>query len=156
MVTPTAWLAPVTPVPLWPAAFFILGRIEGVDRPALASMIPTEKDPIVLLDVGANVDYQTPPPLAIWPHGRGLGQGILGGKIPALACFPLAKRKAKGNTQVKEAYELFKMAENIDFKGNIEGRDLFTGNVDVVVCDGFVGNVALKLWKVWPLRQPIF
>lgn len=124
---------------------FILGRIEGVDRPALASMIPTEKDPIVLLDVGANVDCKPHHLLQFGLMGAAWAKGILGRENPGIGLLSIGEEEGKGNTQVKEAYELFKMAENIDFKGNIEGRDLFTGNVDVVVCDGFVGNVALKL-----------
>lgn len=124
---------------------FILGRIEGVDRPALASMIPTEKDPIVVLDVGANVDCKPHHLLQFGLMGAAWAKGILGRENPGIGLLSIGEEEGKGNSQVKEAYELFKMAENIDFKGNIEGRDLFTGNVDVVVCDGFVGNVALKL-----------
>ena len=114
---------------------FIMGRIPGVERPALASLLPTEKEPVVLLDVGATVDCK---PYNIFQFG-------LMGDAFARDILSIGEEEGKGNSQVKEAYELFKMAQNLNFSGNIEGRDLFTGEMDVAVCDGFVGNVALKL-----------
>ena len=109
---------------------FIMGRIPGVERPALASLLPTEKEPVVLLDVGATVDCK--------PYN-------INKESPRVGLLSIGEEEGKGNSQVKEAYELFKMAQNLNFSGNIEGRDLFTGEMDVAVCDGFVGNVALKL-----------
>ncbi len=124
---------------------FILGRIPGVDRPALASVIPTEKEPCVVVDVGANVDCRPHNLLQFGLMGSALSKGILGVENPRIGLLSIGEEEGKGNSLVKEAYELFKMAGNIGFIGNAEGRDLFTGDFDVVVCDGFVGNVVLKL-----------
>ncbi len=124
---------------------FILGRIPGVDRPALASVIPTEKEPCVIVDVGANVDCRPHNLLQFGLMGSALSKGILGVENPRIGLLSIGEEEGKGNSLVKEAYELFKMAGNIGFIGNAEGRDLFTGDFDVVVCDGFVGNVVLKL-----------
>ena len=124
---------------------FILGRIPGVDRPALASLIPTEKEPTVIVDVGANVDCKPHHLFQFGLMGSALAKGILGVEHPRIGLLSIGEEEGKGNSQVKEAYELFKMAGNLGFAGNVEGRDLFTGDVDVIVCDGFVGNVVLKL-----------
>lgn len=124
---------------------FILGRIPGVDRPALASVIPTEKAPCVVVDVGANVDCKPHNLLQFGLMGSAFSKGILGVENPRIGLLSIGEEEGKGNSLVKEAYELFKMAGNIGFVGNAEGRDLFTGNFDVIVCDGFVGNVVLKL-----------
>ncbi len=124
---------------------FIMGRIPGVERPALASLLPTEKDPIVLLDVGATVDCKPYNIFQFGLMGNAFARDILNKEAPRVGLLSIGEEEGKGNSQVKEAYELFKMAQNLNFTGNIEGRDLFTGDVDVAVCDGFVGNVALKL-----------
>jgi glycerol-3-phosphate acyltransferase PlsX len=123
---------------------FVLGRIKGVERPALAGIMPTEKDPIVVIDVGANVDSK---PYHLFQFGlmaSVFAQDVLGRPNPRVGLLSIGEEEGKGNVQVKEAFELFKLA-SLNFVGNVEGRDIFTGNVDVVVCDGFVGNVALKL-----------
>lgn len=124
---------------------FILGRINGVDRPALASVIPTEGEPTVVVDVGANVDCKPHHLLQFGLMGSAFAKSILGIERPSIGLLSIGEEEGKGNSQVKEAYELFKMAGDIGFTGNVEGRNLFTGEVDVVVCDGFVGNVVLKL-----------
>lgn len=124
---------------------FILGRINGVERPALASVLPTEKKPLVLLDVGANVDCRPHHLFQFGLMADAFAKDLLNIESPRVSILSIGEEEGKGNLQVKEAYELFKMAQNLNFVGNVEGRDLFTGNVDVVVCDGFVGNVALKL-----------
>ncbi|BFR49064.1 phosphate acyltransferase PlsX [Nitratidesulfovibrio sp. HK-II] len=125
---------------------FIMGRIPGVDRPALASIMPTEKNPIVLLDVGANVDCKPHHLFQFGLMADAFARDLLGCDSPRIGLLSIGEEEGKGNTQVKEAYELFKLAQNgINFVGNVEGRDIFSGEVDVVVCDGFVGNVALKL-----------
>ncbi len=124
---------------------FIMGRITGVDRPALASVMPTEKKPIVLLDVGANVDCKPHHLFQFGLMADAYARDLLNYAEPRIGLLSIGEEEGKGNSQVKEAYDLFKMARNIRFVGNVEGRDLFTGDVDVVVCDGFVGNVALKL-----------
>lgn len=124
---------------------FIMGRIPGVERPALASLLPTEKEPVVLLDVGATVDCKPYNIFQFGLMGDAFARDILNKESPRVGLLSIGEEEGKGNSQVKEAYELFKMAQNLNFSGNIEGRDLFTGEVDVAVCDGFVGNVALKL-----------
>ena len=124
---------------------FIMGRIPGVERPALASLLPTEKEPVVLLDVGATVDCKPHNIFQFGLMGDAFARDILNKESPRVGLLSIGEEEGKGNSQVKEAYELFKMAQNLNFSGNIEGRDLFTGEMDVAVCDGFVGNVALKL-----------
>ena len=124
---------------------FIMGRIPGVERPALASLLPTEKEPVVLLDVGATVDCKPCNIFQFGLMGDAFARDILNKESPRVGLLSIGEEEGKGNSQVKEAYELFKMAQNLNFSGNIEGRDLFTGEMDVAVCDGFVGNVALKL-----------
>ncbi len=123
---------------------FVLGRIEGVERPALASFLPTEKKPVVLIDVGANVDAK---PFHLFQFGLMadvLAKTVLGYEKPRVGILSIGEEEGKGNIQVKEAYDIFRKS-SLNFKGNVEGRDIFTGDIDVVVCDGFVGNVALKL-----------
>lgn len=124
---------------------FIMGRIPGVERPALASLLPTEKEPVVLLDVGATIDCKPYNIFQFGLMGDAFARDILNKESPRVGLLSIGEEEGKGNSQVKEAYELFKMAQNLNFSGNIEGRDLFTGEMDVAVCDGFVGNVALKL-----------
>ncbi|MBS5049882.1 MAG: phosphate acyltransferase PlsX, partial [Desulfovibrionaceae bacterium] len=124
---------------------FILGRIPGVERPALATILPTEKAPMLLLDVGANVECRPHHLFQFGLMGTTFAQDILGYETPRLGILSIGEEEGKGNSLVKSSYDLLKMAQNLNFLGNVEGRDLFTGNVDVVVCDGFVGNVALKL-----------
>ena len=124
---------------------FIMGRIPGVERPAHASLLPTEKEPVVLLDVGATVDCKPYNIFQFGLMGDAFARDILNKESPRVGLLSIGEEEGKGNSQVKEAYELFKMAQNLNFSGNIEGRDLFTGEMDVAVCDGFVGNVALKL-----------
>ncbi|MBI9080143.1 MAG: phosphate acyltransferase PlsX [Pseudodesulfovibrio sp.] len=123
---------------------FVLGRIKGVMRPALAGIMPTEKDPVVLIDVGANVDSK---PLHLFQFGLMadvFARCVLGMKRPGVGLLSIGEEEGKGNAMVREAYDLLRDSQ-LRFIGNVEGRDIFTGDVDVVVCDGFVGNVALKL-----------
>jgi len=123
---------------------FVLGRIPGVERPALAGILFTEKSSMVLIDVGANVDCK---PFHLFQFGLMadvFAKDVLGVHRPRVGLLSIGEEEGKGNVQVKEAFDLFKLS-SLNFVGNVEGRDIFTGNVDVVVCDGFVGNVALKL-----------
>jgi len=123
---------------------FVLGRIKGVERPALASIMPTEKSPVVLIDVGANVDSK-PYNLAQFAiMGDVLARDVLCVKKPRVGLLSIGEEEGKGNVVVKEAYDLMKETK-LNFVGNVEGRDIFTGNLDVAVCDGFVGNICLKL-----------
>ena len=123
---------------------FIMGRLPGVERPALATLLPTEKNPVVVLDVGANVDCRPYHLFQFGLMGDAFARDLLGYASPRVSILSIGEEEGKGNSQVKEAYDLLKMAQNLNFAGNAEGRDIFIGNIDVVVCDGFVGNVALK------------
>jgi glycerol-3-phosphate acyltransferase PlsX len=124
---------------------FIIGRLPGVERPALAAMLPTEKRPVLVLDVGANVDCKPYHLFQFGLMGEAFARDILSYPSPRVSLLSIGEEEGKGNSQVKVAYDLLKMAQNINFVGNAEGRDIFTGELDVVVCDGFVGNVVLKL-----------
>ena len=124
---------------------FILGRIPGVERPALATIMPTEKAPVLFTDVGANVDCRPHHLFQFGLMADAYARNILNRPQPSIGLLSIGEEEGKGNSQVKEAYDIFKMAGNLNFIGNVEGRDLFTGNVDIIVCDGFVGNVVLKL-----------
>jgi len=124
---------------------FIIGRIPGVERPALAAFLPTEKNPLVVIDAGANVDCRPYHLFQFGLMGDAFARDIFGYPSPRVALLNIGEEEGKGNSQVKEAYELYKMAEHVNFVGNAEGRDIFSGDMDVVVCDGFVGNIIVKM-----------
>lgn len=124
---------------------FIMGRLPGVERPALSALLPTEKNPVVVLDAGANVDCRPYHLFQFGLMGDAFARDLLGYPSPRVALLSIGEEEGKGNSQVKEAYELLKLAQNVNFIGNAEGRDIFTGEVDVVICDGFVGNVVVKM-----------
>lgn len=123
---------------------FILGRINGVDRPALASIMPTLKNPIVLIDVGANADCKPYNLVQFGLMAEVLARCVLGIQSPKVGILSIGEEEGKGNSLTKDAFTLLK-GSSLNFIGNVEGRDVFTGDTDVIVCDGFVGNVALKL-----------
>jgi glycerol-3-phosphate acyltransferase PlsX len=122
-----------------------LGMIRGVQRPALATAMPSERGtPVVLLDVGANVD-STPEMLAQFAvMGEIYSRAIFHIASPRVGLLSIGEEEHKGNELTKSAAPLLKSLP-INFIGNVEGRDIFTGMADVVVCDGFIGNVALKV-----------
>lgn len=124
---------------------FTVGRLPGVERPALAAMLPTEKNPVVVIDAGANVDCRPYHLFQFGLMGDAFARDLLNYPAPRVSLLSIGEEEGKGNSQVKEAYELLKIAQNINFIGNAEGRDIFTGDIDVVVCDGFVGNVVVKM-----------
>src|SRR5580658_2140487 len=126
-------------------AKIIHGMVRGVDRPALASALPTQTgSPVVVLDVGANVD-STPEMLAQFAvMGEIYSRAIFHISSPRVGLLSIGEEEHKGNDLTKAAAPLLK-ALPINFIGNVEGRDIFTGMADVVVCDGFIGNVALKV-----------
>lgn len=123
---------------------FILGRIEGIDRPALAGILPTEKKHMVLIDVGANVDCKPHNLVQFALMADVLARCVLGVPKPRVGLMSIGEEEGKGNYQVKLVFDLLRKS-SLHFVGNVEGRAVFTGDVDVVVCDGFVGNVVLKL-----------
>lgn len=125
------------------ASLLGMGRIKGIDRPAIASVFPTAGGGTVLLDVGANVDSRPRNLLQFGIMGHLYAQKILGMENPSVGLLNVGEEDTKGNELTQEAFPLLKEA-GLNFKGNVEGRDLFNGSVNVVVCDGFVGNIVLK------------
>jgi len=120
-----------------------LGRLKGVSRPALVTLMPAKKDSrTVLLDVGANVDCKADHLQEFAVMGHYYAQDMLGIKAPSIGLLANGEEESKGNEVTKEAFKLLKDYEG--FKGNVEGGDIFNGSVDVVVCDGFIGNLVLK------------
>ena len=124
---------------------FIIGRLKGVERPALCTMLPTEKSPVVLLDAGANVDCRPYHLFQFGLMGDAFARDILDYESPRVSILSIGEEEGKGNSQVKEAFDLLKSAKHLNFMGNAEGRDIFTGDLDVIVCDGFVGNIVVKM-----------
>ncbi len=126
-------------------ARFVIGTLPSVDRPALAAAFPNMKEKIsVILDVGANVDSKPAQIEQFAVMGEIYYRAIWGVKRPRIALLSIGEEEAKGNELTREAAILLKQLP-LNFVGNVEGRDVFRGNVDVVVCDGFIGNIALKL-----------
>jgi len=122
----------------------VMGRLPEVDRPALASVFPGLHGPTVLIDVGANVDCTPLMLLQFGYMGAVYAERVVGIADPKVGLLSIGEETSKGNTLVRHAHENFK-ASALNFIGNVEGRDLFLGRADVVVCDGFVGNVCLKV-----------
>lgn len=125
------------------AAVRKLGRMEHVSRPGIASIFPTLKKPVVMMDVGANVDCR-PQHLFQFAVMASAFSHIFDIDRPRIGILSIGEEVGKGNTLVKETYARL-AASALNFVGNVEGRDVFQGNVDVIVCDGFVGNICLKL-----------
>ena len=126
------------------AAHSAFGMMAGVDRPALAATIPTKRGPAVLLDVGASVDCRPHHLLQFAVIGNAYAHVVLGTASPRVALLSIGEEETKGNELTREAHRLLKTAP-FTFIGNIEARDIYKGRADVIVCDGFVGNVALKI-----------
>jgi len=126
------------------AAQLILHRIRGVGRPAIATPMPTPDGVTLMLDSGANVDSKPEHLVQSGVMGSLYAQYVFGIEHPRVGLLNIGEEETKGNEQVKETYQLLKVESNIHFCGNAEGRDVPKGNFDVVICDGFVGNVVLK------------
>lgn len=124
-------------------ATFDIGRIRGVDRPAIATTLPTLKGRTLLLDAGANVDCSARNLLQFGLLGSIYAEKVLKRTRPTIGLLNIGSEAGKGNDLTKLAYDLFK-ASDLNFHGNVEGKDVFEGAVDVVVCDGFAGNILLK------------
>lgn len=125
------------------SSLLILGRIAGVDRPAISTLMPSAKGVVVLLDVGANVDCKPQHLLQFAVMGSLYAERVLGLPSPKVGLLNIGSEETKGNELTLAAYKLLKDSQ-INFVGNVEGRDLFLSGSDVAVCDGFVGNVVLK------------
>lgn len=126
------------------AGILTLGRIKGVDRPAFTSIFPSDKGKVIILDVGANVDCRPEQLFQFGIMAHAFASSCFDIKDPKIGLLNIGEEGSKGNEQVRQAHELFQ-ASPLNFIGNVEGRDIFAGDVEIVVCDGFVGNVALKL-----------
>lgn len=128
---------------LMATARFVLKTIPGIDRPAIAKLLPTSKGTSCMLDLGANVDCTPAQLLQFGIMGSELVSSLSGKANPTVGLLNIGSEDIKGNETVKQAAELLKDAA-LNFYGNVEGNDIYRGTVDVVVCDGFTGNVALK------------
>jgi glycerol-3-phosphate acyltransferase PlsX len=126
------------------AAVLTVGRIKGVERPALAVIFPGAKGNVVLIDVGANVDTKPRQLFEFGIMGDIFTHSLLNIDNPRVGILNIGQEGGKGNEQVRIAHDLFKKGP-FNFIGNVEGRDIFSGDVQVIVSDGFVGNVAVKL-----------
>src|SRR5213595_1218559 len=129
------------------ACFLELRRLPGVARPAIAVVIPAEPGPSVLLDSGANADARPEHLLQFAHMGSVFSEEVLGVRNPQVRLLSIGEEPEKGNQLTLEAHALLENAEGLNFAGNTESRDLLRGAADVVVCDGFTGNVALKLME---------
>lgn len=125
------------------SAYMVLGMIDGVDRPALAAILPNAKGHTVLLDVGANVDSKPAHLREFAVMGHFYAQMLFGIAEPRVGLLSIGEEEGKGNELTRETFRVLKET-GLNFIGNAEGRDVFNGNADVVVCDGFIGNVVLK------------
>ena len=126
------------------AAQLILRRIKGIGRPTIATPMPTPKGVTLLLDSGANVDSKPEHLVQSGIMGAIYAEHVFGTKNPRVGLLNIGEEETKGNEQAKATYQLLKTMHTINFQGNAEGRDIPKGNFDVVICDGFVGNVVLK------------
>ncbi|HZK18761.1 MAG TPA: phosphate acyltransferase PlsX [Clostridia bacterium] len=120
-----------------------LGRISGIDRPALAGLLPSKNGVALLLDVGANIDCKPKNLLQFAVMGQLYAQKILGLSNPRVGLLSIGEESCKGNELTLSALPMLQKSD-FNFIGNVEGRHIFNGNADVIVCDGFVGNIVLK------------
>ncbi|UZG45247.1 phosphate acyltransferase PlsX [Caldimonas thermodepolymerans] len=127
---------------------YVLKTLDGIDRPAIATVMPNQKDGYTtVLDLGANVDCEPEHLLQFALMGSALVSAVQGKSQPTVGLLNIGEEVIKGNDTIKKAGELLRSAANsghLNFCGNVEGNDIFTGRADIIVCDGFVGNVALK------------
>jgi len=125
-------------------AKLVIGALEAVDRPALATVVPTRKSPCVLIDVGANVDCKPNQMVQFAIMGHIYSRAILGKDNPRVGLMSIGAEQSKGTELTKEVFKMLS-ASSLNFVGNVEGRDVYNGKVDVIVTDGFTGNVSLKI-----------
>jgi glycerol-3-phosphate acyltransferase PlsX len=125
-------------------SLFVLGKLEGIERPAIATFMPTLKGTSIILDVGANVDCKPNHLLQFAVMGDVYVKHLLKQPNPCVGLLSIGEEATKGNELTKEAFKLL-TETSLNFIGNVEGRDVMSGKADVVVCDGFIGNVVLKV-----------
>ena len=128
---------------LMATARYVLKMLPGIDRPAIASSLPSQKGTTYMLDLGANTDCTAENLLQFAVMGAMLVSSVTGNQKPSVGLLNIGSEDMKGNEVVRQAGELLRRS-HLNFYGNVEGNDIFKGTTDVVVCDGFVGNVALK------------
>ena len=127
-------------------AKMVLGSLAGIDRPALATAFPTATgNPCVMLDVGANVDSDPENLIQFAVMGNVFARNVLHMSNPRIGLLSIGEEDSKGNSLTRDTLPMLRELKGMNFIGNVEGRDLFNGRCDVIVCDGFVGNVALKI-----------
>jgi len=126
------------------AAIKKLGRLKGVARPGIASLFPTLKKPVTIMDIGANVDCRAQHLFQFAIMASACSSILLGIENPRIGLLSIGEETGKGNALVKETYSMLSQSK-LNFIGNVEGRDVYQGDVDVVICDGFVGNITLKV-----------
>lgn len=126
------------------AGMFVLKRIPGIDRPAIATLVPNLEDQTLVLDVGGNVDCKPPHLVQFALMGSVYVAQMLGKATPRIGLLSNGSEESKGNELTREANQILKRT-SLNYVGYTEGRDIYNANVDVVVCDGFVGNVVLKV-----------
>ncbi len=129
------------------ASTLLLGLHPGVERPAIGALFPTAGKRTLVLDAGANIDC-SPRELRGFAHvGSVYARDVLGRDEPSVGLLNIGEEEEKGNDAVRKTFELLKQDSGLNFVGNVEGRDILSGSCDVVVCDGFVGNVVLKFYE---------
>ncbi|MCP4050770.1 MAG: phosphate acyltransferase PlsX [bacterium] len=125
------------------ASTLILGKLPDIERPAIATVLPSKNNPVVMLDVGSNVDCKASYLNQFASMGHCMAQAVLRINNPRVGLLNIGEEVEKGNALTQKAFELIK-DQPINFVGNVEGKDILSGAVDVAVCDGFVGNALLK------------
>ncbi|MDV4151199.1 phosphate acyltransferase PlsX [Clostridium sp. AL.422] len=125
----------------------VVGRIKGIERPALAPIMPGKNGSFMIVDAGANVDCKPNYLVQFAKMGKIYYQGVLGTKNPSVGLVNIGAEEEKGNELTKAAHKLLKAEEQINFVGNVEPREVSKGDTNVLVCDGFVGNTLLKMYE---------
>ncbi len=128
-------------------AQLIVGRIRGIERPPLAPLLPTKKNPVLLIDCGANVDARSSHLVQFARMGSIYMENVMGVKNPKVGIVNIGAEEEKGNALVKETFPLLKECTDINFVGSVEARDIPAGVVDIAVCEAFTGNVILKTYE---------
>ncbi|MDR0454629.1 MAG: phosphate acyltransferase PlsX [Deferribacteraceae bacterium] len=126
------------------AAMLTLRTLDGINRPAIATVLPSVKKHFVMIDVGANVDSKPENYLHFAIMGSAYAKSVLHIESPEVGLLSIGEEDVKGNEITKTVFALLKKCKAINFTGNVEAKELFKGKADVIVCDGFVGNIALK------------
>jgi len=125
-------------------SLFVIGPLPGIERPAIATLLPTLTGTSIMLDAGANVDCKATHLVQFALMGHEYAKYVSGRPAPRVGLLSVGEEESKGSSLTREVHAHLKAAAAINFIGNVEGRDIFTGEADVIVCDGFIGNVALK------------